>query len=321
MANPKNSNSPDEENEDESVTLSENEGVDEEDLKNAPANEDGDEGENENEKTAVDPRVKMMEGGDDDFEENLPEHGTPKDESAAEPEESLESRPVFTSRPMEDVQREDRPDRPEHTLDDLAEEPEPLPAGVKPGMNKNFNDYQDENQSQIPHWGSQFPSSGVYSNREPGRGGGSKLKLFFLAVVALLVVAAALYLLKGKSLFKRGEQPAPSESPTISTQESTPAPTPAFDRSKFTIDVLNGTSKSGLAASVSGKLKDLGYQQGKVGNATNSAFTQTQVLVKSGDSDLLQQLIQDLSPDYSATDGGLLKDSSTSDGEVIIGTK
>ncbi len=311
MANPKDFNSTDEETK-EPTTLSENEGVDEEDLKNTPAQED---------KTAIDPRVKMMEGGDEEFQEDLPGQAPSGEETPQEEppkEEESESRPVFTSRPIEDVEE---PVKREHTLDDLAEEPEPLPTGVRPGMNKNFNNYQDEKENQIPHWGSQFPSSGVYSNREPNRGGGSKLKLFFLAVVALLVVAAALYLLKGKSLFKRGEQPVPSEAPTIATPEITPSPTPSLDRSKYTIDVLNGTGKSGLAASVSGKLKDLGYQPGKVGNATNSAFTQTRVLVKSGNNDLLQQLIQDLSPDYQAVDGGLLKDSSSSDGEVIIGAK
>jgi hypothetical protein len=102
----------------------------------------------------------------------------------------------------------------------------------------------------------------------------------------------------------------------------TPEPTPeAVDRSKFKIRVLNGTTKTGLAASVSAKLKDLGYQTDKVGNATNSAFQTTLVRVKQSSTGLLDQLIRDVAPDFSAASSTELKDSDSADGEVILGTK
>jgi hypothetical protein len=92
-----------------------------------------------------------------------------------------------------------------------------------------------------------------------------------------------------------------------------------FDRAGFKVRVLNGTSKSGFAATISKKLTDLGYQSDRVGNATNSAFLKTIVRLKPSAASLSAQLVKDLNPDLSAQSEGELRANDSADAEVIIG--
>lgn len=171
----------------------------------------------------------------------------------------------------------------------------------------------DEDTSRSFH----APTTGIYNDRPRGS---SKMMMLILAVIVLVVIGASAYFLRGK--ITGSSEPSPSPLEEISVTESTPAPTPSgLDRSKLTIRVLNGTNKAGLAASVSAKLKDLGYKIEKTGNATNSAFPRTLVRVKGDVTDLIAQLVKDLAPDYDASEGAKLKGSDTADGEVILGTK
>lgn len=152
------------------------------------------------------------------------------------------------------------------------------------------------------------------------KNGASKPLLLVLSLIVLLSIGATGYLLKDK--FTSSEEPMSTPSPTggLEAPITQPSPTPSFDRNKFTLRLLNGTKTSGLAATVSAKLKDLGYIINKTGNATNSAFTKTAVRVKKeSSSGLLEQLIKDLSPDYSVEEAVNLKDSDTVDAEVILG--
>ncbi len=161
----------------------------------------------------------------------------------------------------------------------------------------------------------QTPSSGLYSSQKSGPG---KPLLLILGLIVLLAIGATGYLLRNK--FTKAE-PSPTPTPELQAPAAEPSPTPSFDRSKFTIRVLNGTSTSGLAGSESAKLKDLGYKIGKTGNATSSSTPRTLVKVKASASGLLDALIKDLKPDYDASDGGALKDSDDVDGEVVLGSK
>jgi len=210
----------------------------------------------------------------------------------------------------------------EQTLDDLAGETEKLPTGVEPSRPKSFMDMDQDSITQPALTNSQIPSSGVYARgNRPTKS--NKPKTFILLLIALVVIGGSVYLLKGK-LFKSGEaQPTPSATPTEATQDTpTPTPTPSIDRSKYTVRILNGTSTSGLAASVSAKLTGLGYKQDKLGNATNSSFTQTQIRVKPSAVAIMDQIIKDLSPDYQgASSASALKETDAADIEVIIGAK
>jgi hypothetical protein len=242
--------------------------------------------------------------------DELPEGDAPADSRVEddEVEERDEEETAAPDSPEKEVEEEAVSPRHEHTLEDLAEEETPLPSGVTPQRPKSFN--------MEPSFNSNFPQSGVYTSRG---GGGKKGSLLALVLIALLVIGGSIYLLKSR-LNKTAASPEPTLT-TVTEELSTPTPTPtpSLDRSKYKIRVLNGTSTSGLAASVSGKLKDLGYQIDRTGNATNSAFTKTVIQAKSGLAELIEALIADLAPSYSASAGGTLKDADAADAEVIIG--
>jgi hypothetical protein len=159
----------------------------------------------------------------------------------------------------------------------------------------------------------EFAVNSANSNKK----GNTKAIMLILGLVVLIVIGVAAFFLRDK--FTKPE-PSPSPSP-VSQLEESPSPSPAFDRSKYTLRVLNGTKTGGLAASVSAKLKDLGYQIGKTGNATGSAVAVTTIRIKGSNSELLNQLTTDLSPDYSASAGASLTDSDDVDAEVVIGNK
>lgn len=151
--------------------------------------------------------------------------------------------------------------------------------------------------------------------------GNSKPLMLLVIIIIIGLVVFSLNLVRGKFLNSSSETPSPSSELLQPTTSPSPSATSLFDYSKYTIRVLNGTSKSGLAASVSSKLKDLGYKVDKVANATNSAYERTEVRVKDGQRILFDQLAKDLSPDYDASAGSSLKEDDTVDGEVILGTK
>lgn len=164
----------------------------------------------------------------------------------------------------------------------------------------------------------QVPTSGVY---EKGKGGVSKILMLIIMVAVLVLLGFLGFLLKDK-FTTREETPKPTPTPAGFFEEPqiTPA-SEALKRSKYTLRVLNGTKTSGLAASVSGKLKDLGYIIDKTGNATNSAFPQTLVRVKGDTADLIKQLTADLSPNFEAEESVKLEDSDTVDVEIILGVR
>ena len=160
----------------------------------------------------------------------------------------------------------------------------------------------------------QFSSSHMDQKKSNGV---SKILVIIVGLIVLVLIGVSGFLLRGQ-FSQLTAQPSPSPiAETIS--EPSPSPSPEFDRSKYSIRVLNGTKSSGLAASVSAKLKELGYTADKTGNATSSAVARTTVRVKEQMDELLEQLIKDLAPDYDASAGASLKETDTVDAEVIIG--
>lgn len=167
------------------------------------------------------------------------------------------------------------------------------------------------------------PSTGVHVDE---RRGGSKLKPIILILIVLLLLGVGGYFAKQQFFAEKSEPLEVTETTSLDnnlevTPIETPIPTPTVDRSEYTVRILNGTKTSGLAASASAKLKELGFQVEKTGNATNSAFLKTVVRVKEGESNLLSILLKDLMPDFTAEEGPVLKQSDTSDAEVILGTE
>jgi len=147
----------------------------------------------------------------------------------------------------------------------------------------------------------------------------SKPALVITIIVVLAILAGGGFFLKTR-IDKITATPSPTpfvEAPVESAP--TPEPTPEFDRSKYTLRILNGTKTAGLAASVSAKLKDLGYSVAKTGNASTSA--ETTIKVKEDATGLFEQLAQDLSADFKAVAGDALKDSDDVDAEVTLGAE
>lgn len=162
-----------------------------------------------------------------------------------------------------------------------------------------------------------FLSSSDESPQEPQ--GVSKTLFLVAGIVVLTLIGGSVYLLRGQ--FQKPKTEEVTQPSLVQISSPSPTPTSSFDRSKYTLRVLNGTKKTGLAASVSAKLKELGYKVDKTGNATSSAIARSEVKVKESLLELSAQLIKDLSPDFDAASGSSLKTADTVDAEVILGVK
>ena len=150
---------------------------------------------------------------------------------------------------------------------------------------------------------------------------------FSRALIITVVVAILILLGIGFYILRQKLTPMPVSlrpSPQILRELPVPTPTssqlPEIDRSGIFLRVLNGTATKGLASSASAKLKELGYNIEKTGNATQSA-TSTVVRVKISQTSLLEQLIKDLMPDFEGLQGSDLPSSDPSDAEIILGDK
>ena len=203
---------------------------------------------------------------------------------------------------MENESEKSAPETPESTAPDS----EPVSNSDQEAVHQEFRRV-DTNQTQ---------TTGLYGSQNSG--GPGKVLLLILGLIVLLAIGATGYLLRDK--FTKSE-PTPTPTATLETpvSEETPTPTPSFDRSKYTLRVLNGTKTSGLAGSVSAQLKELGYNIGKTGNATSSAIGQTTIRIKGEPEGLLETLIKDLSDDFDAISGKALDEDDEMDAEVILG--
>lgn len=247
-------------------------------------------------------------------------------EDKKDPEEDLEENTEKEDQeevkdvPLEDEVKEKEEDKMEEKKDDDEVMDDDLEE-------KDLDDLAEEEvSSHIPHirtlGNSDHASSLLYSSHP--RSKRNILHLLILVIVALAVIGATIYLLKGNlGGGEKEETPATQRTPVPTPEPTpTPQPTPSIDRSKVTLRILNGTSKTGFAASTSAKLKELGYKVEKTANATNSAFARTVVRVKADTTEgLLEQLIKDLSFEFDATSTADLKTSDTVDAEVILGAK
>ena len=163
-----------------------------------------------------------------------------------------------------------------------------------------------------------------HQNQAPKRA--NKFHLLILIIIGVVVIGFTVYILKGGFGGISIGTPSPSPSPSATaTPEPTPTPTPEpeVERGNFTVRVLNGTTTSGLAKTVSDKLKGVGYKTSNPGNASDDDVEQTEVRVKEGTESaaLFERLKLDLAPDYEAIKGDDLDSKVTYDAEVIIGAK
>ena len=122
--------------------------------------------------------------------------------------------------------------------------------------------------------------------------------------------------------------PTPEESPTPEASE-TPAAKPTsnpidktsgIDRSKFSVQVQNGSGVAGVGSKGSDFIKSLGYKVASVGNADNFNYENVTILVKSGSSNFLSLLKSDIGKQYTVgSSSATLSASSSADALIIIG--
>ena len=160
-----------------------------------------------------------------------------------------------------------------------------------------------------------------YRDRQPK--GASKWHIIILLLIGGAVIGATVYLLQNQFNFP-GQPAEASPSPVAQITESTPEPTPTpapLERSEFKVRVLNGTTEAGIAKKVLDKMKELGYQTDRAGNAPKQDYAQTVIRVKEGDSTISAQLTKDLAPDYEASIAPDLDSDANVDAEIILGEK
>lgn len=104
------------------------------------------------------------------------------------------------------------------------------------------------------------------------------------------------------------------------TPQPSPTPTPiSLDRSQLKVRVLNGTTKTGAAATLADKLKKLEWQITNTGNNSRQDIAGTLVRAKSATDSAAQVLVFDLAPDLKASISADLKKTDKADLEVVIG--
>ncbi len=127
------------------------------------------------------------------------------------------------------------------------------------------------------------------------------------------------------------EEPTPTEEVDVTpTTKPTNTPTPkptvnpidkstGLDRSKLSIQVLNGSGTGGTGKTASDYLEGLGYNVIQVGNAENFNFEKTTIQIKSTEENFLNLLKSDLSKNYSIGTTSADLTSGNADSVVTIG--
>lgn len=138
--------------------------------------------------------------------------------------------------------------------------------------------------------------------------------------IVLIIAGIALWFFLN---FKKEPRTAEKKVETSEIQENELKPSPeaeptaVFDRTKFTIEILNGSGIAGAAKKIADKLSVLGYEIIKLGNADE--VDKTQVYLSSEMESFKSEFLKDLEADLKeATISGELKDSTAS-ARIIIG--
>lgn len=146
-----------------------------------------------------------------------------------------------------------------------------------------------------------------------------KNKKTLLLIIGLIVVALGI---GGGVMFFKGEsviEPTTEEPTEIPAP--TPTPEPEFKREDLKVQVLNGTTTSGLAASAKEYLEELGYKDVATGNASTKDYEKTEFSIKSEKDELTESIKKDLEKEYELADTvGELDEGSDYDVVIIIGS-
>lgn len=141
-------------------------------------------------------------------------------------------------------------------------------------------------------------------------------KLFIFGLLIATVVTALTIGYFFLSAKKDTSQPTPNQSPTAEKVEEK---TSAYNRSDWSIEVLNGSTKAGAASKLAKSLETLGYKITKTGNADNKNYEKSVVLLGSDIEKYKDDFLADLKNGITIpNETGSLKDSTAS-AQIIIG--
>jgi len=157
-------------------------------------------------------------------------------------------------------------------------------------------------------------------------------KWLWLLIVLIIVGSLVFAFVRGIGPFSRFSpftkseefSPTPVSSPINFTSPSPEATAEAeeSDKSEASVRVLNGSGKAGIASAVKDFLEGKGWTVDAVGNAQSYDFEQTELRFKEGFEKLQQDLVSDLSDDYSVKiSSDQLEATDSADVEIIVGSK
>ena len=166
----------------------------------------------------------------------------------------------------------------------------------------------EEPQSQTP------PTESLLE--DPNESSIKKRLIIALIIVILATASITIYYLYAKKITTTSDKPQPT--PTSESQSQASPQT--LNKADWTLEILNGSGKTGAAAALAEKLTTKGYQVIKTGNAPKNTTT-TQIFFADsikGQADLFLEDIKDELP--NPTDAGSLNDSTAS-ARIIIGAE
>lgn len=191
-------------------------------------------------------------------------------------------------------------------------------------MEENTNQEPQQTQERPPFTENQSNVSFPNANQQ-NKSSGAKTILIAGTLLLIAILGFVVYKSATKNAAAPTESPVdnlttPSGETTVSTPVSTSTPK-AVDRSGVSISIQNGTGISGEAAYLQTQLKDLGYTDVKVSNASSQNSTTTIVTFSNSLSqDVVSEITQELNSIYQKVTAST-STSSTTDVVIITGLR
>lgn len=150
-----------------------------------------------------------------------------------------------------------------------------------------------------------------------------------LLFVIVACIGGGLLFFKNQQASSTGTSPEGGEVTTTLSPSATPIETPtptesasasASQKKEITVQVWNGSGKSGAASLMKELLEEKGYTVKSTGNAPSFSKDETAIYVKSSNKEYLELLKKDIGEKYSlGTTAATLDESVAFDARVIVG--
>lgn len=218
------------------------------------------------------------------------------------------------------------PAQTEPTVQPVANNPQeavmPTPP-VMPQSDQTAATTASESTSSVPPFTPKFDKDSTLQPPSNKRKTFLIVSIFIILLVLIIgVIFVYFYVSKKSKIPFLNNNVTHMQHVSITPKVLTPTPTPTVDKIAYSIEVLNGSGKSGQAGNAQAVLEKDNFTVGNIGNADVYTYKQTVIKAKkSVDSAYLHSLKKTLSSKYDvATDTATLQDSTKYDVEVIVGS-